>query len=66
MPIATWPGTWTPQMVNTLQVLKAQLFDVYYITEYLTELYGQPRQWQVVLRKMQEIYFWEKMAMTLN
>jgi hypothetical protein len=53
-------------MLSTLLVLKAEGFDVDYITGYLTHVFGGPREVQVVLRKMQEIYFWEKMGVKLG
>lgn len=53
-------------MLNTLLVLKAEGFDVEYITKYLIGVFGGPREVQVVLRKMQEIYFWEKMGVRMN
>jgi hypothetical protein len=66
MPIPSWPGTWTPQMVSAVQLLHAQLFDVHYITRYLTHLYGGPREYEVVLRKLQELYFLERMGVKLG
>ncbi|RDI81404.1 hypothetical protein Vi05172_g8576 [Venturia inaequalis] len=66
MPIPTSPHPWTPSMLNTLLVLKAEGFDVEYITKYLIGVFGGPREVQVVLRKMQEIYFWEKMGVRMN
>jgi hypothetical protein len=66
MPIPSWPGIWTPQMVDMVIVLRAQGFDVHFITRYLTARYGGPREYEVVLRKMQELYFWEKMGIRLG
>jgi len=53
-------------MVDTLKLLRAQGCDVYYITNYLTGLYGGPKEFDVVLRKMQEIYFWERMGVKMG
>lgn len=53
-------------MIETVKLLKAQLFDVYYITRYLTARFNGPREYEVVLRKMQELYFWEKMGVRLG
>lgn len=66
MPIPSSPHLWTPSMLNTLLVLKEEGFDVEYITGYLIHVFGGPREVQVVLRKMQEIYFWEKMGIRLG
>jgi hypothetical protein len=66
MPISTSPHPWTPSMLSTLLVLKAEGFDVYYITSYLKEVFGGPREVEVVLRKMQELYFWEKLGVKLG
>jgi hypothetical protein len=66
MPVPTSPHPWTPAMLSTLLVLKAEGFDVDYITGYLTHVFGGPKEVQVVLRKMQEIYFWEKMGVKLG
>ena len=53
-------------MLERLVILKAQGFDVYFITQYLMIEFGAPREHEVVLRKMQEMYFWEKMGVRLG
>jgi hypothetical protein len=53
-------------MLSRLLVLKAQGCDVYFITRYLTAAFGGPREPEVVLRKMQEMYFWDRMGVRLG
>jgi len=53
-------------MLECLVILKAQGFDVYFITKYLVFEFGGPRETEVVLRKMQELYFWDKLAVRLD
>jgi hypothetical protein len=66
MPIPSWPGTWTTEMIHTVELLHAQGLDVYYITRYLTHQYGGPKEYEVVLRKMQELYFMRTMGVRLG
>jgi hypothetical protein len=52
-------------MLERLLLLRAQGLDVYFITRYLNIEFGGPRECEVVLRKMQEIYFWERLGVRL-
>lgn len=53
-------------MLSRIKLLKAQGYDVYYITRYLTAEFGGPKEFDVVLRKMQEMYFWQTMGLKLG
>jgi len=53
-------------MIDTVKLLHAQLMDVHYVTRYLTHRYGGPKEYEVVLRKMQELYFWDRMGVKLG
>ena len=66
MPIPCWPGTWTPAMLARIKYLKTQGFDVYFITRYLVAEFGGPKEFDVVLRKMQEMYFLQTMGIKLG
>lgn len=66
MPIPCWPGTWTPSMLSRITYLKAQGYDVYFITRYLASEFGGPKEFDVVLRKMQEMYFLQRMGLKLG
>jgi hypothetical protein len=53
-------------MLARISFLKAQGFDVYFITRYLTAEFGGPKEFDVVLRKMQEMYFMQTMGVRLG
>ena len=66
MPVPTWVGSWTPDMISRLKLLKDLNYDVYFITGWLADEFGGPKESDVVLRKMQQIYFWERMGVDLE
>jgi hypothetical protein len=41
-------------------------FDVYFITDWLVSEFGGPREWEVVLHKMQRQYFWETCGVDID
>lgn len=53
-------------MISRLHALKQLGYDVYFITKWLSDEFGGPKEWEVVLRKMQQIYFWERMGVDLE
>ena len=53
-------------MLARIKFLKAQGFDVYFITRYLVAEFGAPKEVDVVLRKMQEMYFLQTMGVKLG
>lgn len=53
-------------MLARIKFLKAQGFDVYFITRYLAAEFGGPKEFDVVLRKMQEMYFLQTMGVKLG
>jgi hypothetical protein len=40
--------------------------DVYEITEYFISMFGGPKEWEVVLHKMQVFYFLEKCGVNID
>lgn len=53
-------------MLSRITYLKAQGYDVYFITRYLASEFGGPKEFDVVLRKMQEMYFLQRMGLKLG
>jgi hypothetical protein len=53
-------------MISRLRFLKELGYDVYFITKWLSDEFGGPKEWEVVLRKMQQIYFWERLGVDLE
>jgi hypothetical protein len=66
MPVPLSTTTWTTQHHLWMTTLKDWGWDVYEITNYFIAEMGGPKEWEVVLHKMQVEYFRQRCGVDID